>query len=132
MVVRVITMVKAIKTKIAVQLIVGTPKNSARGNALNASVISWLLTHLPSEIRNIIPRKMVIVPSVTTIGGISSFQTSMPLKAPIKVPRPIATIMITTTGTPGATTLIIATTIPVKARFAATLKSMHFVNITII
>ena len=82
--------------------------------------------------RKTIPLNIVIVPSVTTIGGISNFQTKRPLKAPITAPSPTATIIITTTGTPGAATLIIATTRPVNAKFAATLKSMHLVRITII
>ena len=46
---------------------------------------------------------MVIVPRVTTIGGISNFQTNSPLKIPISVPSATATSMITNTGIVGAT-----------------------------
>ncbi len=78
------------------------------------------------------PRKIVIVPSVTTIGGMLSFQTSKPLNMPMSAPSPMATTRITGTGTPGAATFSIATTMPVSARFAATDRSMHLVRITTI
>ena len=42
----------------AIQLITGRPRSSARGNALNGSLNSCALTHLPSDkIRKIVPRK---------------------------------------------------------------------------
>ena len=78
------------------------------------------------------PRKIVIVPSVTTIGGIASFQTRIPLNIPSRVPKPMAMSTMKITGRPGAAMLIRDTTIPVSARLAATDRSMHFVRITII
>ena len=78
------------------------------------------------------PRKMVMVPSVTTMGGMSSFHTRMPLNMPITAPSVTATTRITATGKPGKATLIIDTTMPVSARLAATERSMHLVRITII
>ena len=78
------------------------------------------------------PRKIVIVPSVTTIGGISSFHTKMPLIAPRNAPRNSEIAIITGTGRSGAATLIIAQTMPVRARFAATDRSIQRVRITTI
>jgi hypothetical protein len=103
-----------------------------RGRALKGALISWLLTHFPSEIRKIVPRKMVMVPSVTTMGGMFNFHTSRPLNMPKAVPKPTATTTVTTNGRSGAATFIIATAMPVSARLAATDRSMHLVRITII
>ena len=49
---------------------------------MKAGLIWSALTQAPPESTKIAPRKMVSVPSVTTIDGMSSFQTSRPLMAP--------------------------------------------------
>ena len=126
------TIEKKITAAMAIQLISGRPRSSVLGNALNGSLNSCALIHLPSDNRKIVPRKIVIVPRVTTIGGISSFQTRMPFTIPSSAPNATAMTMIMGTGSPGIATLIIETTMPVRARFAATLRSIQRVRITII
>ena len=110
----------------------GSPKITSRGTALKAGVISCALTHFPSEITNIMPLKMVMVPNVTTIDGMLNFQTRRPFSAPKKVPMPIAIKIKMAIGRSGAMPFVIATIIPDRARLAATERSMHFVKITII
>ena len=110
----------------------GNPKNSARGKPVKAADISCELTHLPSEIKKMIPRKIVMVPRVTTMGGMASFHTKSPLIAPMIAPSRIAIAIIIGIGRPGIATLTIATAIPVSARFAATDRSMQRVRITTI
>lgn len=75
---------------------------------------------------------MVSVPRVTTIGGMSSFQTSAPLIMPSKVPSATAARMISGIGRPGKAAFSIAATMPESARLAAIERSMQRVRITAI
>ncbi len=108
----------------------GSPRMIPRGSALKLSLIWWALTQAPLVIRKIDPRKIVIVPSVTTIEGIPSFQTRSPLMLPRVAPSPIAARSTSGSGTPAPFSN--AATIPHSARLAATERSMHFVRMTII
>ncbi len=66
------------------------------------------------------------------MGGMDSFQTRIPFTAPIIAPSASAMTMMTGMGKPGMATLIMATAMPVRARLAATDKSMQRVRITTI
>ncbi len=75
---------------------------------------------------------MVSVPSVTTMGGMPSHQTRTPLSEPRNAPMPTAMTIRSGSGMPGKAALVIATAMPVKARLAATERSMDFVRMTAI
>src|SRR6266545_4534796 len=67
---------------------------------------------------------MLIVPSVTTMAGISRNAIRVPLSAPRKRPRPSERRSVSPTGMSGCALDRRAMTIPVSAMFAATERSM--------
>ena len=75
---------------------------------------------------------MVSVPSVTTIDGMLSFQTSRPLTAPRIAPLIAAMASKIGTGMPGYAAFRSATIMPDKARVAAIDRSIERVRITTI
>ena len=70
------------------------------------------------------PRYTDIVPSVTTMGGRRSFQTSSPLTAPSAAPHAVARSTSGHTPSSAASRLTLATIMPQSARFAATDRSI--------
>jgi len=94
--------------------------------------MSDAFTWPPPPTTTIIPRKIASVPSVTTIGGMPSPAISAPLTSP--KPRPIAKPRTAkaSAGRPGWARATIAVSIPVRARLAATERSMPRVRITAI
>ena len=75
---------------------------------------------------------MVRVPSVTTIEGIPSLQTSSPLMAPSASPMSSAAAISSPRGISGCAALSMATAMPVNVRLAAIDRSMDLVRITTI
>jgi hypothetical protein len=75
---------------------------------------------------------MASVPSVTTMEGMPTKATSAPLRKPSHAPTAVATRIVAMTGSWGACSESRATTMPERARFAATDRSMPRVRITTI
>ena len=111
---------------------IGIPSNWSLGSALNAGLISCALIHWPSDSKKMTPLKMVNVPSVTTIGGMSSFHTNSPLILPSKAPSTIASTTNKGIGIAGAVALSMAVHMPTSARLAAMDRSMQRVRMTAI